>query len=174
MNRKFIIAALVDILIILMLAAGVWYYKSESVELYNSVSARDQKAKDLKAEIAQLHLDSKVKIEAYKDEVVTDLATKCESVGVREPDAAIILDTNGQMSIGSWMFQIKTVQYYVKKFEGRDISRVDAIRIAIDHEKAHDMVKKVLFEVQGGYKEWANCAKKLDLSSKIDVVNRLD
>src|SRR4051794_40483230 len=60
------------------------------------------------------------KIDQLKADVVNQIS-KCESGQTKEPDAAIILDTNNEMSVGSMMFQLKTVQHYVKQFEARDI-----------------------------------------------------
>jgi hypothetical protein len=113
------------------------------------------------------------KVAALKDDLVDDLARKCETLQVGEPDAAMILDTNNEMSLGAWMFQVKTVQHYVKVFEGRDINRVEAIRIAIDHAQARALAKRIIFEEQGGIYNWENCAAKLDLVPEVEVIKKL-
>jgi hypothetical protein len=111
------------------------------------------------------------KIKAAQDTVLDELAG-CETKGVKEPDATIILDTNAQMSIGAWQYQIKTIQHYVKQFTGNDISRVDAISLAIDHARAKELTRTILFQ-EGGYSNWANCAKKLDTKTKVEIINSL-
>lgn len=112
------------------------------------------------------------KIELAKEKIVNDIAS-CESGGVKEPDATLILDSNNQMSIGAWQWQIKSVQHYVNLFEGRTISRVEAIQIAIDHDKAKALVTKVLFEEKDGYENWHTCGVKLGVASKIELINSL-
>lgn len=116
---------------------------------------------------------SSEKVERLKDQLVDDLASKCETAGSKEPDGAIILDSNNAMSIGAWMWQIKSVQHYIKKFEGRDITRVEAIRIAIDHDKAKELTKRVIFEEKAGIENWKNCANKLQLRPKIELLVQL-
>lgn len=123
--------------------------------------------------VAHADVTMEAKIEALKDELVDDLARKCETKDAKEPDSVIIFDSNNQASIGAWQFQIKTVQHYVKLFEGRDISRADAIRIAIDHEQARSLAKRIIFEEQGGVFNWANCEAKLDLAPEIEVIKKL-
>ena len=124
-------------------------------------------------------LDSKVdklltaKIEKLKDGVVDDLAAKCETRGAKEPDAVIIFDSNNEASIGHLQFQIKTVQAYVKKFEQRDITRLEAIQTATDHQKIHDLAKKIIFEEAGGLDNWLNCSRKLDLYSRVAAIKAL-
>lgn len=115
------------------------------------------------------------KLEAMKDGIVSDLATKCETKDVKEPDAAIILDSNNRMSIGSWMYQITTIQHYVKKFENRDINRVEAIEIAVNHEKARALTHKIIFQEAGGLEaNWTNCARSLGLSPKVAIIKELE
>lgn len=114
------------------------------------------------------------RLEALKDELVNDLAKKCETKGAKEPDAVIILDSNNEMSIGAWQFQIKTVQHYVKLFEGRNISRKEAIAIAIDHDKAKELTKQILFEDAKGAANWLNCSNKLGLPQQISLIKKLE
>ncbi len=117
---------------------------------------------------------AEAKISSSKDELVESLGKQCETKGSVEPDAIIILDTNNKMSIGSFQFQITTVQHYMKVLHQKEISRVEAIQIAIDHKKAAALAKEILFEVKGGYGNWATCAAKLDLPVQIALLNKLD
>lgn len=113
------------------------------------------------------------KVESLKEQIVNDIAA-CETKGVKEPDATILLDSNSQMSLGSWQWQIKSIQHYVKLFEGRAISRVEAINIATDHQKAKDLTTKVLFGEKDGWKNWYTCGVKLDVGTKIDLISALE
>ena len=54
----------------------------------------------------------KAKIETLKNDLVNDLAVKCETKGAKDPDGVIIFDSNNEASIGAYQFQRKTVIYY--------------------------------------------------------------
>ena len=120
------------------------------------------------------------KIEKMKDTVVNDLATKCETKGVKDPDGAIIFDSNNEASVGAFQFQRKTVIHYVKKFEGRDITNREAIAIAIDHEKAFELAKKIIFTEATklgnhvGVDNWQNCALKLSLYDRVGMIKQIE
>lgn len=161
--RKYL---LINIVLIALLGTEAYYYHGEATMTY-------QRLEQTTVELTAWKNDSTVRIERAKDKIVDSLAKDCETKDVKEPDAAIILDSNNQMSIGAWMWQIKSVQFYVKKFEGRDIDRVEAIRIAIDHDKAHELTKKVLFEEKDGWTNWLMCGKKLNLANSISIINNL-
>lgn len=113
------------------------------------------------------------KIREQQDKVLATLAT-CETGQVKEQDAAIIFDSNAQASIGRYQFQIQTVQLYVKKFEGREITRLDAIQIALDQEQASDLARKIIFEDDGkAINNWYNCNQKHGLKSRVEIINDL-
>lgn len=113
------------------------------------------------------------RVEKLKEDVVNRLATECETKGVKEPEAAIIFDSNNEPSIGPWQFQRKTVQHYVKLFEGRDITRREAIEIALDPERTKPLVEKIIFEEGNGHLEWVNCFKNLGLAKEVEIINKL-
>jgi hypothetical protein len=167
--------AITGVIIIAIIAGiGLYITKLNGDVAYNRNRAMTLEAKnsDLTSRIAEAEVLSAEKVESLKNKLIDDLGV-CETLGVAEPDATIILDSNNEMSIGNYMFQIKTVQHYVQKFENRKISRVDAIRIAIDHDKAKELTKRILFTEKQGYKNWFNCAGKLGLSGKISLVNSI-
>ena len=122
-------------------------------------------------EIAQMMLNGK--ITELQDAILDDLSLNCETKGIKEPDGAIILDVNGQMSIGRYMYQIKTVQLFVKHFHQRDISRAEAIAIAIDPVQSTELTRKILFEYENGARNWYNCTNKLNLNQQINLINKL-
>lgn len=112
------------------------------------------------------------RIDNFKGVILSDLA-KCETNGVKDPDGAIILDTNKKMSIGRYQFQRETIIYYYKKFYGQTITNSEAIAIAIDPIKAKNLASKILFSEPKGVDNWLNCSNKLDLSTKVGILKTL-
>jgi hypothetical protein len=166
-----IIVLLAMIIIALIASSGYLFTGLQYTKL--QLANKDLVIGQKQAQIEETEKLSAEKVELLKEELINDLAVKCETKGAKEPDGAIILDSNNQMSIGSWMWQIKSVQHYVKQFEDRDITKVEAIRIAIDHDQAKALTKKVVFEVKDGIENWSNCATKLPLRPKIELLTRL-
>lgn len=112
------------------------------------------------------------KLEALKQDVI-DRLQACESAGKSEDAGLIIFDSNNQASIGQLQFQIKTVQHYEKVLHGRDISRKEAILIALDTPKARALATEIIFETQGGIWNWKNCADRHDLSAEVTIIKKL-
>lgn len=112
------------------------------------------------------------RIEVLENDVLAQLAN-CETGSVQEQDAALILDTNGKMSIGRFQFQRKTVQFYYKELYDKDITRVEAIQIAIDQEKSTELTRDILFGVEEGWSNWLNCAKRNNLPSQINLIKKV-
>ena len=113
------------------------------------------------------------KIRAIKEDMLKELSLGCETKGVKEPDGAILLDSNNKMSIGRYMFQIDTVIFYSKKLEGKTITRREAIEIAVDPERAGKLAERILFEEPTGYSNWKICADKLGIAKEIEILNKL-
>ena len=113
------------------------------------------------------------KIEDLKNSVVERLV-KCESAGLKESDAPIILDTNKKMSIGVLQFQVATVIHYVKVLESRDITKLEATLIALDADKAKSLAKSIIFETKSGViSDWFNCSNKGNLQSEVNLIKKL-
>lgn len=114
------------------------------------------------------------KIEMLKDRVVAQLAS-CESAGYKESDGIIILDTNNKASIGQYQWQVKSVQHYVKLSTGVNITPKEAILLALDKEKAGELVKYVAFKTNNKLgKDWYNCTNKLDLDRQVEMIKLLE
>lgn len=109
-------------------------------------------------------------VKRAQDKLLDEVSLGCETKGSKEPDGAIILDVNNEMSIGRFMFQIKTVQYYVKRFEGRDISRREAITLAVDPVAAKELARKIIFEADGIKGNWYNCSIRFQLEKEVQVI----
>lgn len=113
------------------------------------------------------------KIKEFKSDFLATLKT-CESGGKTEDDAPMILDTNNKMSIGLYMFQIDTVIHYYKTLYGKDVTRKEAVEIALDEEKAGKLAHDIIFTTEKGPREWVNCFKKHGLVEDLKVIEKLE
>lgn len=113
------------------------------------------------------------KIETLKLTVVEKLK-QCESHEATEDDAVINPTDGGSPSFGLLQFKIATVQHYVKLFEGKDVTRYEALQIAMDEEKARALAEQIIFEEVGGVWNWENCAIKQGLVPRIEVIRELE
>ncbi len=112
------------------------------------------------------------KIKKVQDKLLDELSLGCEVKGSTEPDGVLILDSNNKMSIGRFQFQITTVQHYVKQFENKDISKHDAIVLALDATEAKELARKIVFEVKGGVEaNWFNCNSAHQLQTQVNVIS---
>lgn len=111
------------------------------------------------------------KVEQLKSEILADLK-KCESQGHTEDDAIIIMDTNNKLSYGLYMFQRDTVTHYYKTLYQKDITKKEAVEIALDEQKAEQLARDILFTV--GARDWYNCSKKHNLESRILLIKKLE
>lgn len=127
----------------------------------STVVANGNDVNELPAKIAQLQAG------------VVDQIKGCETPDLTVDDAPLILDTNNKMSIGKLMFQIATVQEYYKSLYGQDITRKDAVEIALDEASSTQLATDIIFKTSGGVDNWLNCANKLDLASKVTIIKQL-
>lgn len=147
------------------------WYANEITAVAPAIIPFPQKAEAAETEESRIANN----LEEFKNAIIDDLASKCESRDVKEPDAAIILDTDGFMSIGAWMYHITTVQLYYKMFYNKEINRVEAIHIATDHALARELTMKIVYEDKGkGIDNWKNCADTLGLHEKVALVKKLE
>lgn len=113
------------------------------------------------------------KIDNVKAGILADLSTGCETKGVKDPDGAIVFDSNNEASIGRYQFQRKTVIHYYQKFYNQTLTNAQAIAVAIDPVKSKALASKILFEEPGGYKNWYNCSNKLNIPTKVELVKAI-
>ncbi len=112
------------------------------------------------------------KIDELKASVNADIK-KCESAGHPESDGIIILDTNNKMSIGQYMYQKDTVLYYYKTLYKKDITKKEAVLIALDSTKASDLTDDILYKTPNGYTNWLNCSNKYDIKNRVAIIKSL-
>ena len=113
------------------------------------------------------------KIEELKADVVERLK-QCESTDATEDDAVINPHDGGSPSFGLLQFKLDTVQRYVKKFDGKDLTRYEALLLAMDEERSRELAERVIFDEIGGVFNWENCARKENLAPRIEVIRELD
>ncbi len=118
------------------------------------------------------------KITVLENELLETLSIGCETLGVEDPDGAIVYDTaasgdSRRMSIGAFMFQRRTIKHYIKMRDGINITNAEAIAIAIDREKASDLARYVIFEKGKVKNEWYNCNIKNSLDGQVKLINSL-
>lgn len=115
------------------------------------------------------------KIAEMQNEAISELAA-CETGTVKEPDAALIFDSNSEASVGRYQFQRSTVQLYSEELYGKKVSRAEAIEIAVDPERATELVRDILFSGEVDTREavgnWYNCARKIGLEQKVEWIRK--
>lgn len=162
----------VAILLIAVLGSYAYYSKTNSLITYRALV-------QTKEELVKWQQDSTARIERAKDRVVDDLA-KCETLNVKNPDDFVKQDGHQTKklqdkdipSYGAWQYKISTVQTYYKKLYGEDLSNLEAITVAMTHDRAHELTKRILFE-ENAASNWYNCNNKLGLDQQIKLINSL-
>ncbi len=110
-------------------------------------------------------------VDAMKDIVVARLA-ECETHGKADPDAVIVRDANGELSMGRLQFQARTVIAYTKEIEARTIDSSEARRIALDGDRSAKLAKKIIFD-KDGVGHWHYCARKLGLYQEVNAIRQM-
>lgn len=120
------------------------------------------------------------KIEELKMSLVDELIS-CESPNHKDEDGLIIYDpqkgnTNPHKvaSIGRLQFKVDTVIFYSKTLYNANLSRTEAVLLALDTPRAKVLARDILFKSRNKANDWLNCANKLDLNKKIDIIKSLE
>jgi len=113
------------------------------------------------------------KIEQLKSTVLDDLKS-CETSNIDESAGIVKFDSNKVASIGSYQFQVKTIQHYYKSLYNREITGKEAVLIALDDAEARQLAEDIIFKDSKGIENWYNCANRKSLRSKIDIVKQLE
>lgn len=116
------------------------------------------------------------KIETIKKQLVEDLALNCEVKGVPEGsrNGMTVMDSNSAYSRGMWQFQTRTVQHYYEILYNKTLSDDEAILVAHTEDKARALAYDIIWKEVGGIWNWKNCADKLGLAQKIEIVRELE
>lgn len=114
-----------------------------------------------------------VKIHELKSSLLTTL-NDCESPANTEHNKPVIIDTNHEVSIGAYRFQIATVVHYYKTLYNQTISPIQAILISLDKASSSKLASDIIFGVKGGLvNNWTNCTAKYSLDDKLTLINQL-
>lgn len=118
------------------------------------------------------------KVNQLKGELIADIK-KGESLGKVDCDSMITFDPNVNNkkveipSLGCYQYKVSTVQHYYKKLYNQDITRKEAILVAMDENKAGELTRDIVFKEKGGLDNWYNTSKKYDLYNKLAIINKL-
>lgn len=110
-----------------------------------------------------------VLIEARKDALIRQLAT-CESGGWG-PSEKRIYGARG-LYHGRLQFMIRTVQVFVLQMDGRALTVKEATDLAHDYDRAAELAKYIIFELDG-IGNWPLCTRKLNLRAEVALIRQL-
>lgn len=120
------------------------------------------------------------KVDELKMKLVDELMA-CESGGYTDADGLITFDPHrldktlkNAPSIGKLQFKVDTVIHYQKTLYNVVSSPTEAIKLALDTERAKILAKDIMFKSSKKAGDWLNCANKLDLNKKIDLIKSLE
>lgn len=120
------------------------------------------------------------KIDALKMNLVDELM-ECESPGYKDEDGLITYDpqkgntvASKIPSLGRLQYKAGTIVYYKKTLNNEVLTNTEAIKLAFDTEKAKILAKDIMFKSKNKANDWLNCATKLDLNRKIDIIKSLE
>ena len=108
-------------------------------------------------------------IEERKDEVIRQLAI-CESGGYG-PSERPIYGGRGAY-LGRLQFATRTVMAYVQKRDGIALNPKDAAALAQDYDRAADLAKYMIFDLEEPW-HWPLCAKKAHVQSEMQAIKQL-
>ena len=118
------------------------------------------------------------KVNELKGALVSDIQ-KCESAGYNEDFGLITFDghkTNKNIeipSIGTFQFKKATVIHYYDVLYQKDITGKEAVLIALDDDKAGQLTSDIIFKTDKGLSNWINCSKKVNATTRLQVINEL-
>jgi len=108
-------------------------------------------------------------VEERKDEVIRQLAI-CESGG-HGPSEKLIYGGRGAY-LGRLQFATRTVMAYVQKRDGIALNPKDAAALAHDYDRAADLAKYMIFDLEEPW-HWPLCSKKAHVQSEMQAIKQL-
>jgi len=160
---------------ITLTAGGMAFLETKKIRVTSAQVI--ETVKEVTVDISDEKFEKKIK--ELQDEILDDLQG-CESPGYTEEDGLVVWDDNStgtlpkkdKLSYGMFQFKISTVQHYMKNLRGEDVNNYEAIQIALSENDSRELTRDVLFE-KGYAGDWANCDKRLGLSARINIINKL-
>jgi hypothetical protein len=108
-------------------------------------------------------------VEDRKDEVIRQIAI-CESGGYG-PSEKLIYGGRGAY-LGRLQFATRTVMAYVQKRDGIALNPKDAAALAHDYDRAADLAKYMIFDLEEPW-HWPLCSKKAHAQSEMQAIKQL-
>ncbi|WP_395711602.1 hypothetical protein [Reyranella sp.] len=110
-----------------------------------------------------MHDALKSEIDERKDEMMRQLA-HCESGGSGPSDRPIY---GGRGTyLGRFQFSVTTVINYQRRRDGTQLNGREAAELAHDYERAMDLAKYMIFELEEPY-HWPLCSRKIGLRDQM-------
>lgn len=119
------------------------------------------------------------KIDQLKGELIKDIFDN-ERAGHTEEDALITWDPNPKYpkveaaSVGNCQWKIPTLQESYLKHYGEQLTRKQAVLIALDDEKCKEVMTKVIFGEENGWRKWYNSGIKVKAEQRLQVIRELE
>lgn len=108
-------------------------------------------------------------VDERKEDVIRQLSI-CESGGYGTPERPIY-GYRG-LYLGRLQFSVRTVIAYVHKRDGVVLTPREATTLAHDHERAADLAKYMLFDLEEPH-HWPVCSRRLGLPAQIAAIKQL-
>ncbi|UYN93943.1 MAG: hypothetical protein KIT25_18085 [Enhydrobacter sp.] len=105
-------------------------------------------------------------LEERKDEVIRQLS-HCESGGWGPSDRKIYGGRGAYH--GRLQFTIRTVQAYVRMRDGLQLSARDASELAHDYDRAADLAKYMIFDLEEPW-HWPVCSRKIGMVAELRAI----
>lgn len=108
-------------------------------------------------------------IDERKEEIVRQLA-HCESGGWGPSDRRIHGGRGAYL--GRLQFTVGTVIAYQKRRDGTQLSRQEAVELAHDYDRAGELAKYMIFDLEEPH-HWPLCARKIGLRSQMAAIKEM-
>lgn len=138
---------------------------------YTVSNAKQVMAQQYETRVNIVKSNNSNKIDVLKNDVL-DRLKQCESGKLKLSDAPILLDTNNKISIGMFMFQRDTIIYYYTKLYHKNITKQEAVEIALS-PRARTLASDIIFKEKGGIFNWRNCARQKGLTTEVTIIKRI-
>lgn len=135
---------------------------------------------EYKAQITEVMIDNLTpKIDQLKGELLKDMWDN-ERAGHDEDDALISWDPNPNhksveiASVGTCQWKIPTMQESYLKHYGKQLTRKEAILVALDDNKCKELMATVIFTEENGWQKWYNSGVKYNAKSRLAIIKQLE
>lgn len=115
-----------------------------------------------------------IKVNDLKNKLIADLKEgENGDIVTYDPPKGKYLCKEDFASFGKYQFKVCTVKGYYKKLYNKDITKKEAVLIALDDIKAEELARDIIFKEKGGINNWYNTANKYNLREQLSIINAL-